>query len=51
MPAPITPFQFFEQDPTVTLTLANDLGVCWSTAFQVADTKKNSGEQFVAKRR
>ncbi len=51
MPAPITPFQFFTQDPSVVVQLVNSEGKCWTSEFAVGDTSRNDGGRFRAKAR
>jgi len=47
-PAPFSPTELFDEDPSVTVQLVNSDGTCWTTEFDAADTKKNTNEQFKA---
>jgi len=51
MPAQATPFQFFVQDPRVTVQLLNDEGMCWTTDFTVPETTHNKAGRFKAQTR
>ena len=44
-PAPVSPTQFFNQDPQVTVQLLNGLGNCWTSEFTVPP-RKNDGTRF-----
>jgi len=48
LPPAFTPFQLFEQSPSVTVRLVNGEGVCWEADFRVSSTKKNTGNRFLA---
>lgn len=51
MPAPFAAFQYFGEDPTITVELMNDQGQCWISEFAVDDTKTNSAGRFSARTR
>jgi cysteine-rich repeat protein len=49
LPPPFTPFQLFEQSPSVIVRLVNSIGMCWEAEFPVASTRKHTGERFLAR--
>jgi len=51
MPVPFSALHYFDQDTDVIVKLVSTSGICWSSTFTAADTKKNTPSQFSAKRR
>lgn len=50
MPAPVSGTRFFAQTIAVTAQLREANGDCYATTFTDADTKKNDGTQYKAKK-
>ena len=51
LPGPVSGTEYFDLDPTLTVNLVNNEGVCWTTEFSAADAKKNEPDLFKAKRK
>ncbi len=50
VPPAAGPFRFFEQNPYLVVQLMNDeTGVCWTSKFTPAQTKKNRHGEYKAK--
>jgi cysteine-rich repeat protein len=49
LPGPNAGSEYFDQDPRITVQLINELGVCWTSEFTPAGTKRNDSSQFNAK--
>jgi len=43
MPTPVGPSLFFNQDPSVTVQLLNDAGLCWSSSFAFPAVRNDAG--------
>ena len=48
LPEPASGSLFFEQDTSVVVQMLNSVNACWTTEFQVPDTKKNTAAGFKA---
>ncbi|MFQ5479374.1 MAG: hypothetical protein ACE5E4_12240, partial [Candidatus Binatia bacterium] len=49
MPSPVSASTFFFQDTEVVVQMFNGEGVCWTSTFTTADTKKNTKKKFKAR--
>ncbi len=51
LPNPVSPFQYFDVEPKVSVFLVSSVGTCWESHFGIADVTKNTGTAFKAKAR